>query len=59
MKRKCKHFRNMVIDCILCENNTNCVNGMVTTDGYCANCVYSFENVTRLDKRMLAIEKKL
>ncbi len=31
MKIKCKHFRNMVIDCILCENNMNCVNGMVTT----------------------------
>ncbi len=29
----------MVIDCILCENNTNCVNGMDTTDECCANCV--------------------
>ncbi len=28
MKRKCKHFRNMVTDCILCENNTYCVSGM-------------------------------
>ncbi len=46
MKIKCKHFRNMVTDCILCENNTDCVNGTVTTDRCCVNCVQSFENVT-------------
>ncbi len=33
VKRKCKHFRNVLIDCILCENNTDCVNDTVTTDG--------------------------
>ncbi len=39
MKIKCNHFRNMVIDCILCKNSMNCVNGTVTTDGGYANCV--------------------
>ncbi len=47
MKIKYKYFRNMVTDCILCENNTYCVNGRVTTDGCCANCVQSFGNVNR------------
>ncbi len=37
----------MIIYCILCENNTNRANGMIPTDGCCANCVKIVENVTR------------
>jgi len=39
MKKKFKLFRNMLIDCIFCENDMNCVNGMVTTDGCSDKCV--------------------
>ncbi len=41
MEKKLKHFKFVLIVCILCQSNNKCVNCVVYTDGCCANCVKS------------------